>query len=327
MLMPNPETSVLFLREPGEPARYYRAERAEGYLQNAFIFHSFDNKTEYIYNIYQISAFPEIRISQNAADSFAAEKGYREYTELLKGTIARIRCGEVEKVVHSRSHRENLRVDVVRTFHSLCSAFPEACVYLLNTPETGCWIGASPELLLNWKHGELQTVALAGTRSLDQSWTDKEIEEQSYIGKHFRQVAAQQGITDIRESETESIVYGNLQHLISRFAAKASYPMAEAFLKQWHPTPAVGGYPQEKALDIIAETEGYDRSFYSGYFGKIAGGEHMNLYVNLRCARIYSDAAVWFAGGGITAMSDPEAEWQETEKKIATVRSCFAELA
>jgi isochorismate synthase len=41
--------------------------------------------------------------------------------------------------------------------------------------------------------------------------------------------------------------------------------------------------------------------------------------VNLRCAKIFKNNIIAFAGGGITIMSNPEKEWQETELKSQAI--------
>ena len=44
------------------------------------------------------------------------------------------------------------------------------------------------------------------------------------------------------------------------------------------------------------------------------------FFVNLRCMRFYQNTIELFAGAGITEDSDPTAEWEETEKKIAAIK-------
>ena len=41
--------------------------------------------------------------------------------------------------------------------------------------------------------------------------------------------------------------------------------------------------------------------------------------MNLRCAKIYKNQVIAFAGGGITALSSPEKEWRETELKSQAI--------
>ena len=75
--------------------------------------------------------------------------------------------------------------------------------------------------------------------------------------------------------------------------------------------------PKQKALAFILANEGYDRSFYSGFLGPVHVAGESHLYVNLRCMRLGRDSATLFVGAGITANSDPAAEWRETEMKAS----------
>jgi isochorismate synthase len=47
--------------------------------------------------------------------------------------------------------------------------------------------------------------------------------------------------------------------------------------------------------------------------------EELNVYVNLRCGQIIGDELYLYLGGGFTAESDPEKEWEETENKSKTL--------
>ena len=87
-----------------------------------------------------------------------------------------------------------------------------------------------------------------------------------------------------------------------------------------HPTPAVGGLPRQAAVEYILKNEGYDRSFYTGFFGVTRNNE-ANFWVNLRCMQLFKNGLVLYAGGGITAASSPQLECEETCNKLQTLTS------
>jgi len=87
-----------------------------------------------------------------------------------------------------------------------------------------------------------------------------------------------------------------------------------------HPTPAVAGVPVEAAIVAIAELDGY-RGLCAGPVGWVdARGDGV---VALRSATLDGSRARLVAGAGIVAGSDPEAEWEETEAKLAAIRSAL----
>ncbi|NTW26283.1 MAG: hypothetical protein HGA37_16405, partial [Lentimicrobium sp.] len=68
-----------------------------------------------------------------------------------------------------------------------------------------------------------------------------------------------------------------------------------------------------------------DRAYYTGYLGPVGNGA-ANLFVNLRCTRIIKDNALVYVGGGLTADSMPQAEWDETVLKSSTMLSAIEKM-
>ncbi|WP_309234448.1 isochorismate synthase [Nocardia sp. XZ_19_385] len=87
-----------------------------------------------------------------------------------------------------------------------------------------------------------------------------------------------------------------------------------------HPTPAICGTPTAAARDLITELEG-DRGFYAGALGWAAADGDGEWMVSIRCAELSADgrSILAYAGGGIVAESDPDAELAETTTKFGTM--------
>ena len=90
-----------------------------------------------------------------------------------------------------------------------------------------------------------------------------------------------------------------------------------------HPTPAVGGAPRDLALGFIDEHEGFDRGWYAGPVGWLGPDGDGELCVALRCGIVDRTRATLFAGCGIVADSDPDAEWEESRIKLRAVVSAL----
>jgi menaquinone-specific isochorismate synthase len=82
------------------------------------------------------------------------------------------------------------------------------------------------------------------------------------------------------------------------------------------PTPAVGGLPVDAALRWQRENEGFDRGCYAGPVGWVDSRGDGEWVLGLRCATISGRRATLYAGNGIVAGSDPEAELGETQLKL-----------
>jgi para-aminobenzoate synthetase component 1 len=81
------------------------------------------------------------------------------------------------------------------------------------------------------------------------------------------------------------------------------------------PAGSVTGAPKKKTVDIILETEIYQRGYYTGVFG-VFDGHRLDSAVMIRFIEKTSDGYVYKSGGGITSRSDPHDEYQELIEKI-----------
>jgi menaquinone-specific isochorismate synthase len=90
-----------------------------------------------------------------------------------------------------------------------------------------------------------------------------------------------------------------------------------------HPSAAVGGTPTDRARHLIAEVEGMDRGRYAGPVGWIDASGDGEWGIALRSAELRGDTVRLFAGCGIVADSDPEAELAEAQAKFLPVRDAL----
>ena len=260
----------------------------------------------------------------------AADEG--AFTALVRDAVDFIRKTDIAKVVVSRLTERRLPAgfDPVAAFAELCVRYPHAFVSLVTIPGVGTWMGASPEVLLTVDQARLTTMALAGTQRRPEDrplaavqWGAKEQVEQEMVSAYIRAFFQQAGVSRVEEIGPQTVAAGNVVHLQTIFRVDAAgderFVLANRVLQELHPTSAVCGMPKQKALAFILANEGYERSFYSGFLGPVHVAGESHLYVNLRCMRLGAESATIFVGAGITADSDPAAEWRETELKAATM--------
>lgn len=81
------------------------------------------------------------------------------------------------------------------------------------------------------------------------------------------------------------------------------------------PAGSISGAPKKKTLEIIAAAENYDRGFYTGVFG-LFDGKNLDSAVMIRFIEKKGEGYVYKSGGGITAFSNAEEEYNEMLKKI-----------
>jgi isochorismate synthase len=213
--------------------------------------------------------------------------------------------------------------DTITFFLKLCNSYPSSFISLTYLPNTGLWIGASPEVLITQQQDKITVYSLAGTKSIDDEtpWAEKEIEEQQIVTDTILQKLVTAKLPALHLSSTETIVVGKLKHRLSVFSTTTmSRNKWMTLAKKLHPTPAVkGNIGREDALKL-GFREGFDRRFYAGYLGPVNWEGNSHLYVNLRCVEVTDKQLTFYAGAGITKDSMPEREWEETEAKMNVLR-------
>ncbi|MDX9881232.1 MAG: chorismate-binding protein [Prolixibacteraceae bacterium] len=253
-----------------------------------------------------------------------------EYLCSIEDTISEIKNGTLSKVIISR------RIPVSRNgdspgeiFLKLKSQAPNAFCYIVNLPIAGTWMGATPEILLRSEEDSYETVSLAGTQprrtDTDYSWHTKDIEEQAFVSRYMLDVFHRFGIDRYKTKGPDTMESGKVAHLSTSFyfqAEKISHCLGD-FIAELHPTPAVCGLPKDVADEFIRLHEKHHRKYYTGYLGHWRLNNEVRLFVNLRCMEILSEQFVLYVGGGITAKSVPEQEWEETIQKARTLLSAL----
>jgi menaquinone-specific isochorismate synthase len=104
-------------------------------------------------------------------------------------------------------------------------------------------------------------------------------------------------------------------------ATVSSLQLAEAL----HPSAAVGGTPTDVAVDLIDQLEVMDRGRYAGPVGWMDAQGDGEWGIALRSATVEGTTVRLFAGCGIVADSDPEAELAETQGKFVPVRDALSD--
>ena len=242
----------------------------------------------------------------------------------------------LKKVIVSKVKAEAIppKLNIAQKFFDLTQNYPLAFVSLISSKATGTWVGATPEILISIDNKQtFKTVALAGTQPyLGQNikeavWTQKEIEEQSFVSKHIIHCFKNLRLREFEDIGPKTVKAANLLHLKTEFTVnlnEVDFPeLGTLMLNLLHPTSAVCGTPKELAQEFIISNEDYNRSLYSGFLGPINIQNETHLFVNLRCLQVTNSSLLFYAGAGITEDSDPEKEWAETEYKCQTLESIF----
>ena len=251
------------------------------------------------------------------------------YVAAVAEARRRIRAGELEKVVLARmliaqaDHEFDRRALLAR----LRAAEPDAYTFA-----AGGFIGASPELLVAREGSTVRARPLAGTiarrsdpvadeeaaRSLLAS--EKDRAEHRLVVDAVRAALAPVTASLAIEEEAHTLATSKVWHLATDVAGTTRDGLdALALAALLHPTPAVCGTPREAARTTIKDLEQIERALYAGAVGWMDARGDGEWAVVLRCAEMQGRIALLFAGAGIVADSDPEAELAETDAKFRSM--------
>jgi isochorismate synthase len=266
----------------------------------------------------------------DSSDVFVFDESDVLYKSLVSAAIESIETGSFEKVVLSRSVRLPFSGKALASFlRRIIERYSSSNFVVFNIPGKGLWVSASPEILiasghsiLGANHSQILAHALAGTKlGNDTSWSEKEIIEQALVAAFIRDKFAEiAGPGQAKEFGPNTFDAGDLRHISTVFHLEGgNAELAVRLAASLHPTPAVCGFPFDSAYGWIVENEELDRSFFTGFSGSFHP-ERIKFVVNLRTACFRDEQLIFYAGAGITAGSDPDAELSETAAKINVLR-------
>ena len=254
------------------------------------------------------------------------------WAKMIDRTTQSIQNGELEKVVLSRvcEIRTEQPIDAAATLPYLNQNYSDCYRFFFEPTPHNAFFGATPELLIRKKSGDITTMALAGSSARGQSPPeDAELAQQlisSEKNRHEHQLVVDtikgnlQNITvDLRfPPEPDMLKLSNIQHLFTPISGRLCDPDTSilTLVSLLHPTPAMGGVPAGAALSCLRSLEPVPRGWYAapiGWFDVQGDGE---FAVAIRSA-VSQYARAWlYAGAGIVGDSDADQEWAETALKF-----------
>jgi menaquinone-specific isochorismate synthase len=258
-----------------------------------------------------------------------------QWMSVVADAVARINAGDLEKVVLARDlvATATAPVDVRWPLRRLAEDYPMCWTFHVDG-----MFGATPEMLVRRERGLVTSRVLAGTirRTGDDdrdmalaatlARSSKDLEEHEYA---VRSVAdsLDPHCSSMNVPEAPFVLHRpNVMHLatdvagvVHDAATVSSLQLAEAL----HPSAAVGGTPTPVATRLITEIEGMDRGRYAGPVGWMDASGDGEWGIALRSAHLSGTTVRLFAGCGIVADSDPEAELAESQAKFVPVRDAL----
>jgi menaquinone-specific isochorismate synthase len=256
------------------------------------------------------------------------------WRDAVTTAVAALRAGDLDKVVLARALdvTADAPIDPRAVASRLAARFPACFTYICDG-----LVGASPELYVRRTGRHAESLVLAGTvrrgatpeedaeleasllasakNAAEHRWAASSVEE--YFGGVASDVVSNARPTLMR--------LANVSHLATHVEAWLGVdpPSALALAAGLHPSAAVGGSPRAEAVAVIKRLEAAPRDRYAAPIGWVDAAGDGEFAIALRCAQIAGATARLWAGAGIMADSDPDAEVAETTAKFDAVLSAL----
>jgi anthranilate synthase component 1 len=245
-----------------------------------------------------------------------------------------IRAGDIFQVVPSQRWAQDFALPPFALYRSLRRTNPSPFMFFFNFGGFQV-VGASPEILVRLRDGEVTIRPIAGTRKRgatpeeDRALEADLLADQKELAEHLmlldlgrNDLGRVAKVGTVRPTEQFIIErYSHVMHIVSNVVGQiAEGQDALSALLAGLPAGTVSGAPKVRAMQIIDELEPEKRGVYGGGVGYFAANGEMDFCIALRTAVVKDEILYIQAGGGVVYDSDPEAEYQETVSKSRALR-------
>ena len=256
------------------------------------------------------------------------------YKAAVAAAQAYIRAGDIFQVVPSQRWAQRFALPPFALYRSLRRTNPSPFMFFFNFGGFQL-VGASPEILVRLRDGEVTERPIAGTRKRGATPEEDRALEADLLAdpkeraEHLmlldlgrNDVGRVAKVGSVRPTETFIIErYSHVMHIVSNVVGQiAEGQDALSALLAGLPAGTVSGAPKVRAMQIIDELEPEKRGVYGGGVGYFAANGEMDFCIALRTAVVKDEVLYIQAGGGVVHDSDPEAEYQETVNKSNALR-------
>ncbi|GMA56041.1 isochorismate synthase [Alicyclobacillus sacchari] len=268
---------------------------------------------------------------------FAEAEDRATWSDKVGRALREIAAGKLRKVVLARRAFASVNRSLSEALQQLMGTYRDSHIFAMHWQDR--WmLAASPEELVRVQAGTLSVDCLAGSARRGRDPEEDQnlrLQLQTSAKNRAEHEAVVHSVTNRLESVAEQLTWPqepgirqltNVQHLYTKVEGRLreGCSLLDAAICL-HPTPAVAGVPDAAAISFIKAHEGWPRGFYTGGFGWMDGDGNGQINVSLRSAFIHYPNACMFAGCGIVAGSDASTEWEESEWKLAPMRTALGD--
>jgi len=240
-----------------------------------------------------------------------------------------IKIGDIFQVVLSQRFEAKLTKNPIEIYKKLRVTNPSPFMYFFNFEDFQI-IGASPEILVRLRNGQITIRPIAGTRPRGKNRKEDIYLEKSLL-KDKKELAEHLMLLDLGRNDTGKVStinsvkvtekfkierYSHVMHIVSNVVGKFNNKFSRFdTLLSGFPAGTVSGAPKIRAMEIIDELENTRRKVYAGGIGYFSSNGDFDTCIALRTAVSKKNKFYAQSGAGIVADSKPLNEYKETVNK------------
>lgn len=272
-------------------------------------------------------------VNRNKPSRIKNNIGKREYEDSVRKAKKHIIDGDIFQVVLSRKYEVTTEQTPLELYTALREVNPSPYMYLFEFNGTSI-IGASPETLLSVHNRKVIINPIAGTcqrgKTLEEDTkfakemlgSEKERAEHVMLvdlGRNDVRMVSKGGTVKV-DDFMSVLKYSHVQHIESTVSGILR-DECDAFdaTRAIFPAGTLSGAPKIRAMEIIHDLEKDARGIYGGGVGYYSWNGDADFAIVIRTIIKNGNKAQVQAGAGIVADSDPEYEYNETERKMAAM--------
>ena len=260
---------------------------------------------------------------------FESNTSRQYYDKMIERAKEYMNAGDIFQVVLSQRFSAPFELPPFSLYRALRQLNPSPFLFYLDFGSFTL-VGSSPEILVRLRDGEVTIRPIAGTRPRgrtrdeDRELATELLADPKEISEHLmlldlgrNDVGRVAKIGTVKTTQHMTIEnYSHVMHIVSNVVGELDmrYDALSALIAGF-PAGTVSGAPKIRAMEIINELEPERRSFYAGCIGYFSGNGNMDTAIALRTGLVKDGKLYVQAGGGITAESNTEAEYQESLNK------------
>ncbi len=267
-----------------------------------------------------------------AASLARAHVGRADFEARIAAVVEHVHAGDIFQANLTQPFTADFRGDPRALFWRACEVSPAPFSAYLELDDRVRILSASPEEFLRVDQRDVETRPIKGTRPRGQTGeadralladllaSDKDRAELAMIVDLMRNdlgKVAQIGSVSVGRFP-EHASYAQVHHTLACVRARLRREVSFGqLLAATFPPGSVTGAPKLRAMEILEDLEVVRRGAYTGAVGWFGPGDACHLNVAIRTLTLVDGVARFNAGGGITAASDPRAEYDETLDKAS----------